>query len=86
MKHVGINLRLKDGSFEITHPSGSGTGLKNALKNSVFKPILSLNKYHTLPLHNDRMLERFEYLSSITIDELYKDKLIVGSGFVHDEL
>jgi len=27
-----------------------------------------------------------KYLSSITIDELYKDKLIVGGGFVHDEL
>jgi hypothetical protein len=60
LKHVGINLRLKDGSFEITHPSGSGTGLKNALKNSLFKPLLYAKWYHLLTLHYDRMLERFE--------------------------
>lgn len=84
MKHVGINLRLKDNSFSLRHPNTNGLG--NALRNSVIKPVWSVMKYHLLPLHDERMDKQQKVLQDMYLHDLYEDEGIMGKGFSRDEL
>jgi len=52
----------------------------------VLKPLWSALHYHGLILHDERMNEHLPYFLNVTIDELYKDNLIVGNDFVREEL
>mmetsp|Transcript_2442 Transcript_2442/g.3484 ORF Transcript_2442/g.3484 Transcript_2442/m.3484 type:complete len:436 (+) Transcript_2442:154-1461(+) len=84
MKHVGINLRLKDNSFSLHHPNTNGLG--NALRNSVVKPVWSVMKYHLLPLHDERMDKQQKVLQDMYLHDLYENEEIMGKGFSRDEL
>eukprot|EP00551_Chaetoceros_affinis_P014403 CAMPEP_0203688568 /NCGR_PEP_ID=MMETSP0091-20130426/1233_1 /ASSEMBLY_ACC=CAM_ASM_001089 /TAXON_ID=426623 /ORGANISM="Chaetoceros affinis, Strain CCMP159" /LENGTH=437 /DNA_ID=CAMNT_0050558103 /DNA_START=118 /DNA_END=1431 /DNA_ORIENTATION=- len=84
MKHVGINLRLKDNSFSLHHPNTNG--LANALRNSVLKPVWSVLKYHDLQLHEERMDKQQKVLQDMYLHDLYENEEIMGKGFSRDEL
>jgi len=80
-KHVGINLRLKKKGFEMIH-SSKGRGLKNALKNSILKPLWrGALEFHLLPLHGKRLAQNGNELRGITIDDLYRNETVVGPKF-----
>lgn len=84
MKHTGINLRLTKKGMRLTHSSNSG--LFNAVRNSLFKPIWSGLTWHGLPLHEERMQNNIKELSSKTLDELYKDKKVVSKSFAKGDV
>ncbi len=73
-KHVGINLRLYDKKFILSHPNSNGLGIVNALRNSLVKPLCCALKYHGLPLHEARMDAHKEALKSMTLEDLYADE------------
>eukprot|EP00573_Skeletonema_grethae_P012825 CAMPEP_0201694300 /NCGR_PEP_ID=MMETSP0578-20130828/6621_1 /ASSEMBLY_ACC=CAM_ASM_000663 /TAXON_ID=267565 /ORGANISM="Skeletonema grethea, Strain CCMP 1804" /LENGTH=385 /DNA_ID=CAMNT_0048179969 /DNA_START=8 /DNA_END=1165 /DNA_ORIENTATION=+ len=73
-KHVGVNLRLYDKKFILSHPNSNGLGIVNALRNSLFKPLCCALKYHGLELHEARMNTHKEALENMTLEELYADK------------
>jgi len=82
MKHVGINLRLTNDTYTIVHTTGLGLGVWNAVQNSIFKPVLKALHWHSLKLHEDRMIRNSTDLSAIMIDDLYKDKTVVSEDFI----
>eukprot|EP00986_Skeletonema_menzelii_P015348 scaffold11569_cov157-Skeletonema_menzelii.AAC.1 len=84
MKHVGINLRLDDGSHSLSHPNTNGFG--NALRNSVLKPVWNVLFYHSLETHENRMDEQKEKLQSMYLNDLYADESLFGGEFNRDEL
>jgi len=49
----------------------------------VLKPLWALLHYHQLILHDERMNEHLRYFMTVTIDELYKDNMIVGNDFLN---
>ncbi len=73
-KHVGINLRLYDKKFILSHPNSNGLGIVNALRNSLFKPLCCAMKNHLLPLHEARMHAHKEALKNMTLEGLYADE------------
>lgn len=79
MKHVGINLRLYDDSFILSHPNSNGWGLVNAVRNSVLKPVWSVLKYHSLQTHEDRMDAQKERLQHMNLDDLYANEELFGT-------
>jgi hypothetical protein len=85
LKHVGISLRLSDDTFSIVHTTGLGFGIWNAIENSIFKPVWSALKYHSLVKHEERMDRNIADLSAIMIDDLYKDKTVVSEDFINSK-
>lgn len=83
LKHVGMNLRLKDGGFNLLHTSKleGARRLKNAVRNSIFKPFWEFETYHLMPEHIRRMKAAEEELRGMTIDALYKDDAVVDEDF-----
>eukprot|EP00985_Skeletonema_marinoi_P023334 scaffold15489_cov187-Skeletonema_marinoi.AAC.1 len=86
MKHVGINLRLSDDSFILSHPNSNGWGFVNAVRNSVLKPVWSVLKYHSLQTHEERMDAQKETLQNLHLNDLYDDGKLLGKEFNRDEL
>jgi len=83
MKHVGINLRLANDSFNINHPNTNG--LRNAFSNSLFKPVWSLLYYHSTKTHGDRMDKQKETLKNMYLNDLYDDEKIMGKEFTRED-
>jgi hypothetical protein len=78
-KHVGINLRLYDDSFILSHPNSNGWGFVNAVRNSVLKPVWSVLTYHSLQTHEDRMDAQKERLQHMNLDDLYANEELFGT-------
>lgn len=76
MKHVGLNMRLYDETYELSHPSTNG--FWHVLQNSIFKNPCTALEQHGLPTHEGRMLKHTDKLKGITIEDLYNDRKIVG--------
>jgi len=76
-KHVGINLRIYDKKFILSHPNSNGWGIVNALRNSIFKPLCCALKEHGLQLHEKRMDAHKDALENMTLEDLYADEKLV---------
>ena len=76
MKHVGLNMRLFDETYELSHPSTNG--FWHVLQNSIFKNPWKISTQHALSLHEIRMLKHTDKLKGITLEDLYNDRKIVG--------
>lgn len=74
-KHVGLNVRLYDDDVKIHHSSKSN--FRNALDNSLFKPLWNESTEHLISLHEKRMMISADALS-MSIEDLYNDKTIMG--------
>jgi len=79
MKHVGINLRLTSKEYLIQH-SSNATFL-TACRNSIFKPVWAIGKWHALQLHEKRLTEHATELKVLKFDDMYKDENIVSKAF-----
>jgi hypothetical protein len=86
MKHVGINLRLTSNSFSLSHPNSNGLGIENAIRNSVFKPVWDVLKYHSLQTHEKRMDMNKEALQNMHLNDLYADEKLFGEKLDREEL
>ena len=86
MKHVGINLRLDDVSYILSHPTTNGFGILNALRNSVFKPVWNVLFYHSLETHENRMDSQKEKLQNLYLNDLYADEELFSGEIQKDEL
>jgi len=79
MKHAGMYLRLTRKGHHIEHTSKQS--FASGLRNSVFKPVWRLAKWHSLRLHSDRFERDEKTLSSLMLDDLYRDESYVDKSF-----
>ena len=79
MKHVGINLRLTSKEYLIQHSSNAT--FFTAFRNSIFKPVWAIGKWHALQLHEKRLTEHATELKVLKFDDMYKDENIVSKAF-----
>ena len=80
-KHVGIHLTLKDSDIDINYPS-TKNWLYRTYANSMIRPPFGIVKYHGIETVIDRLDIHKEKLDKITLDDLYKNKDIMGNNFV----
>jgi predicted lipase len=80
MKHIGMNLRLTRSGFHIEHTSLANVW--TSIRNSIFKPIWFLLRWHGVPLHDTRMNNNVEELKNLTLDDLYRNEKYVSKDFI----
>ena len=84
MKHGGINLRLYSKKFRLEHSSKKG--FRNALRNSIFKPIWNGGEWHSLELYEERFEKIAKELKTKNLDDLYKDYKVVSKKFIDGKI
>jgi len=85
MKHIGVNLRLKESGFMLEHSSAAN--IWTAFRNSIFKPIFSgLTKWHGLELHEERLEKIAKDLQEMKLDDFYQDTTIVSKDFIDGKI
>jgi hypothetical protein len=82
MKHVGINVRIGGSGFRIEHSSRAN--FLTALRNSMFKPVWCVYRWHNLSFHEGRFAREAKELKKLTLDGLYKDPKIVSPEFAEE--
>lgn len=84
MKQVGINLRLTSTGCSIQHSSNAT--FWTSCRNSIFKPVWAMMKWHGLLLHEERFTENANELKKLKFDDMYKDENIVSKAFKEDNI
>jgi len=80
MKQVGINVRVSRWGCRVEHSSRAN--FWTALRNTFFKPIWLLMRWHGLEKHDERIEQYAEQLKGMTVDDIYTNEKYVSKNFI----
>lgn len=80
-KHVGLQLKLFNNGFQFVYPRKDNRWSRSIGNNFATKRSWNVGKYHDLQLVNDRIDEHIDVFGTTYIDELYRNKSVVGDLF-----